>query len=341
MQSKKQLLIVLFVIIASWTGLYGITIKLGSLAPANSLWDKSLKELAAEWSRLSNGKVVLKIYPGGIAGDEDVMIRKIKLRQLHAAAITCIGINKIEKGILSISVPMLIRTEDELFYILERMTPYLEKELEKKQFIAIGFTFAGWVHFFTRNPVRTPEDLKNQKMWLWEGSPAVVQIWKKAGFSVIPLGVPDILTSLQSGMIDGLATSPLSAAVYQWFAVADNMTAINWAPMTAGLLISKSIWQKIPEDLRPQLKKSARNILQKVNTRMIEADNEAIAIMQQHGLVVQEVTPEDEVKWEKLVEENFEKLISTDFGEEAYNLVLTYLEEYRNQKNKSFSIENE
>jgi TRAP-type C4-dicarboxylate transport system substrate-binding protein len=320
---------VFMLIIISWGTLYGITIKLGSLAPANSIWDKCLKEIAAEWRKISHGSVTLKIYPGGIAGDESVMLRKIRLRQLHAAAITCVGLNSITKGILSVSVPMLIRTEEELFYVLDKMTPYLEEELEKKQFIAIGFTFAGWIHFFTRKPVIEPEDLKKQKLWLWDDSSSIVQVWKEAGFKVVPLAATDILTSLQSGMIDGLLTSPLSAAVYQWFAIAKNLTMMNWAPMTAGLVISKSTWEKIPEKIRPQLIESARNILQKLNREMIEADAGAIDIMKQYGLVTHTVTPDIEAKWKALIDKHFEKLIKSDFGEKAYKLVLNYLDTYR------------
>jgi TRAP-type C4-dicarboxylate transport system substrate-binding protein len=330
MRKNKSLLIAFMLIIISWSNLYGITIKLGSLAPANSLWDKCLKEIAAEWSRISNGSVILKIYPGGIAGDESVMLRKIRLRQLHAAAVTCVGLNSITEGILAISVPMLIRTEEELFYVLDKMTPYLEKELEKKQFIAVGFTFAGWIHFFTREPVIEPKDLKKQKLWLWDESSSIVQVWKEAGFKVVPLAATDILTSLQSGMIDGLLTSPLSAAVYQWFSIAKNMTMMNWAPMTAGLVVSKSAWEKIPEKIRPQLIESARSILHRLNREMIEADNEAIDIMKQYGLIVHSITPDIEAKWKALIDKYFEKLIKSDFGEEAYKLVLRYLEKYRN-----------
>ena len=67
---------------------YPLTIKVGSIAPARSPWDKALRELGREWKKISNGSIRLKIYPGGIAGSEKAMIRKMKIGTLGGAVFT-------------------------------------------------------------------------------------------------------------------------------------------------------------------------------------------------------------------------------------------------------------
>jgi TRAP-type transport system periplasmic protein len=327
---KYKVLFIVFLLFLMVGYSYTLEIKLGSLAPAGSPWDKSLRELAAEWQEISGGKVRLKIYHGGIAGDEDAIIRKMRLRQLHAAALSGVGMNQISKGPLAISTPMLVRTDDELEYILEKTTPYFEKELEKKQFITVMWTFAGWTHYFGREPITYPDDLKKQKLWVWDVSSEQTQVWKKAGFNPVPLAATEILTALQSGMIDALLATPLTAAASQWFAFADNMCELKFAPMIAGIVISKSVWEKIPDAIKPELLESAKRIQKKITEETMRADEEAIAIMKQNGLTVNKVPQEAADEWKRLMDTYYDDVIDSQFGREAYNLVQSTLEEYRN-----------
>jgi TRAP-type C4-dicarboxylate transport system substrate-binding protein len=308
---------------------FALTIKIGSLAPSGSPWDKCLKKIASEWKKISNGEIVVKIYPGGIVGDETVMLRKIRLRQLHAAAITSVGMNSIAKGVLALSVPLLIRTDEELEYVLQKMIPYFEEELEKKQFVTILWTFAGWGHFFSKKPIVKPEDLKAQKLWVWEDNANEIQLWKEAGFQPVPLAMPDVMTSLQSGMIEVITATPLSAAAYQWFGIADNMCEMNWAPMVGGIVISKSTWEKIPAGLRTKLLTAAREAGKTLNEETRRTDEEVLGIMKQYGLVVNSVPDTVVQQWQHIVDKYFQRLIEEEFGAEAYEMIKVLLDEYR------------
>ncbi|MBN1697420.1 MAG: TRAP transporter substrate-binding protein DctP [Spirochaetales bacterium] len=329
---KRHILFLMILFFLITGEVFGLTIKIGSLAPSGSPWDKCLKRLAAEWKSISGGKVQVKIYPGGIVGDETVMLRKIRLRQLHAAAITSVGLNTIAKGVLALSVPMLIRNDAELEYVLERMIPHFEEELTKKQFIPIIWTFAGWGHFFSKKPVVRPSDLKEQKMWVWEDNTNEIQIWKEAGFKPVPLPMPDVMTSLQSGMIETVMATPLSAAAYQWFGIANHMCGMNWAPMIAGIVIAKSTWDKIPETLRPRLLDAAREAGKTLNEETRRTDEEVMEIMKANGLVVNPVPEQAVREWKAVVDANFQRLIDEEFGAEAYEMIKVLLDEYRKQR---------
>jgi TRAP-type C4-dicarboxylate transport system substrate-binding protein len=312
-----------------------LTIKLGSLAPADSPWDKSLKQLAADWEKASSGQVVIKIYTGGTVGDESEMLRKIRLGQLQAAAITGVGINQVYKGVLALSIPMLVTTDEELAYVLENITPYFDSEISKKSFKVVVWTFAGWTHIFSKKPVNTIEDLKKQKLWVWEGNSKEIQIWKEAGFKPVPLGVPDMMTSLQSGGVESLITTPLTAAAYQWFGIAQNMNEMNWAPMIAGILISTSTWEKVPKNLQPALLDIARNTGIKIFDDTKKSDAEAITIMKKYGLKSQASSALQETEWKKLVDQYFTKYIDTEIGRDSYTRVKTLIDKYEsNAKRK-------
>ena len=137
---------------------YALIIKIGSPAPERSPWDKALEELGREWSSITNGLVKLKIYPGGIAGNEEDTIRKTRMGILGGAVITNRGFINLDPDIYALNVPFLITTEGELNYVLDKMNPTFEKTIEKKGFKVVIMFMAGWVHFFTKKPVNYPDD---------------------------------------------------------------------------------------------------------------------------------------------------------------------------------------
>jgi TRAP-type C4-dicarboxylate transport system substrate-binding protein len=306
-----------------------LTIKLGSLAPSGSPWDTGLRQIAAAWKNISDGKVRLKIYPGGIAGDEEDMVRKMRIGQLNAAGMTGVGMTRIFSGVFAIQLPLLVRTDEELYYVLEKMKPAFEEELEKKGFKVLIWSKVGWVHFFSKKPVVHPDDLRKQKQFVWAGDADGVQAWKDAGFHPVPLQVTDMMSALQSGMVEAFTVTPLSAASYQWFALAKNMCGMKWAPLIGGIVITKRTWNRIPKELRPKLLETAEKLGKGMQKEIDEADAGALEIMKQHGLVVHEVSPEIVEKWKAATREGFDKLVGKSFDKESFEQVKRHLEEFR------------
>jgi TRAP-type transport system periplasmic protein len=316
-------------LILSVIPLFGLTIKLGSLAPSDSPWDKCLKQLASDWEKASSGQVIIKIYTGGTVGDEAEMIRKMRLGQLQAAAITSNGINQIYKGVLALSIPLLVNKDDELQFVLDKMSPFLDEEIAKKSFKVVVWTFAGWAHVFSKQPVSLPDDLRKQKFWVWEGNSKELQLWKEAGFHPVPLGVPDMMTSLQSGMVDAFISTPLTTASYQWFGIAKNMNEMNWAPMIAGVVINSSVWNKIPKDLQPTLLDISKKAGIQITGETVKADAEAIRVMKNYGLKTQGATAANEAEWKKVIDKYFGDFINSEIGSDSYSRVKNLLLDYR------------
>jgi TRAP-type C4-dicarboxylate transport system substrate-binding protein len=311
-----------------------ITIKLGSLAPSGSPWDQGLRRIATEWSTLSAGKVSLKVYPGGIAGDEDNMIRKMRIGQLSAAGMSGVGMCRIFNGILAVQLPFLVRTDEELFAVLDKIEPAYEQEIAKQGFTVLAWSKVGWVHFFSTKPVVSPDDLRKLKFFVWAGDAQAVQIWKELGFHPVPLAITDLMSSLQSGMVEAFTTTALSAASYQWFNLTKNMCGMPWAPLIGGIVINSTTWNSIPAELRAQLLASAKKIGADMQHEIDKADADAVIAMQQHGLVVNPVPPEAIAQWEQATKTGFAKLAGESFDNHSYQSVLGYLKEFRAQHAK-------
>lgn len=306
-----------------------VVIKLGTLAPDGSPWHNLLKEMGEKWSQASEGQVKLKIYPGGIAGNESDMVRKLRVGQMQAAMITSVGIGDIHPAVKALSVPMLLRDIQELDYVVSKLAPKLEQNLAEKGFVVLNWGDAGWVKFFTQKPVKTPDQMKGIKVFAWAGDESAVEAWKICGFTPVVISSTDITTSLQTGMLEAIDTTPLAALSFQWFKYAKYMTDINWAPLAGATLISKQAWDKIPEALRPKLLEIARETGMRVKSEARKMESNAIATMKKNGLEVLSLSPAEQEEWRKAAQKAYPYIKQKVVPADMFDAVSKLRDEYR------------
>ena len=325
---RKILIALLAVLLVSGALSAKVAVKLATLAPEGSAWYDTIKNMGDEWKKATNGEVTIRIYPGGVAGDETDVVRKMRVGQLQAAAMTSVGMGDIIPEIQALQMPMMIQSYEELDYIMDKIKPKLEARLEEKGFKVLNWGDVGWVKFFAQKPVKVPEDLKGQAMFVWGGDTNIVAAWKDAGFKVVPLAPTDIMTSLQTKMINAFSTTPLAAASFQWFGLAKNMTDIKWACLMGGTLIEKKTWEKIPAEKRDELDKIAKKSGQKQKKEIRELENKATEIMVKNGLNIVTLTAEDNRIWTEKAKGAYPRLLNSPELKAMYEEVKGYHEEY-------------
>lgn len=311
------------------SSLYSVTIKIGSIAPAKSPWDKAIRKMGREWKKLSDGKIQIKVYAGGTVGDEADMIRKMRMGALGGAALTNMGITRIYSDVYVLNTPLLITSEEELNYVLEKMKPLFEKGIEKKKFKVVIWSLTGWVNLFTKNKVVTPKDLMKHKISFTRGMPKMEQAWKKAGYHVIPNDLKDLMMALQSGMVDACYMPPLIAASGQYFAQAPNMCGLKIAPLLGGIVLTEKTWKRIPDQYKERMMEISQKISDELYSEIIQLEKEAIETMKENDLVINQV-PADIVKdWKATSEKGMDVLVGKAFSKEIYDQVIKHLEDYR------------
>lgn len=269
-------------------------IKLATLVPDGSVWDLALKEMGAEWQRVTNGDVTLRIYPGGVAGDDSDIVRKIRIGQLQAGALTVAGLAEIDPAFNALAIPLFFDSYDELFFVIDRLEPMLSAKLEAQGFQLLNWGHGGWAHFFSKEPITSVEDLQRMKIFTWAGDQRMVEWWKSRGFQPVPLAMTDIPTGLQTGMIDALPTTPLAALSLQWFRQTPYMHSLGLAPVVGAVVVSTRAWEKLPADQRAAMLEAARAAGKKLQEEVPVQDERAIEEMKSRGLTV---TGGEEAVW--------------------------------------------
>lgn len=309
-----------------------ILVKLGTLAPEGSAWHDALLEIRQKWHESTEGNVELRIYPGGALGGEAEMVRKVQRGGLDAITISASGLSFIDEDMDCFAIPLLLESYEELDYVRKGMTPKLEKILERRKLRLLNWAEGGWIYFFSKTPIRTPAELRGQRLWTGTGRPQLEVLFKQFGFKVVPLPATEMLTALQTGLVDVIDVPPLFALLDNSYQVASYMTDLKWAPLNAATLISTRKWAQIPAEYRLKLLEAARTVardLREVNRR---ADESAVAEMKARGLNVVELSAQELAVWRADAEQAYPKLRGSYVDPELFDEVMRLREEYRSKK---------
>jgi TRAP-type C4-dicarboxylate transport system substrate-binding protein len=304
-------------------------IKMATLAPEGSSWYKVLQNMGEGWKKATDGAVTLRIYPGGVSGDEDAVIRKMRVGQLQAAAVTGIGLAYLDRSFYALHVPMMFASDEEFDYVRDRLSPILERRLEEKGMIVLNWGDAGWVHFFAKKPFTRPEEVKAMKLFVWAGDTNLIQLYKETGFNPVPLSAIDILPGLQTGLINAFDTTPLAALAFQWFGLAPHMADLRWVPLTGATIIDKKVWLSIPENLRPKILEASRDAGKNLREEIRRLNDEAVKVMVKNGLKVSHVPPEAQAEWRKMVEDVYPQIRGKIIPADMFDAARKYRDEYR------------
>jgi len=299
-----------------------VVIKLATLAPNGSPWHENLKEMGEKWREASNGQIELRIYPGGTAGDEGAMVRKIRIGQLHGAMITNSGLANISPAINALIVPLMADSYEKLDRIRESLGRQLVEHYEEKGFVILNWGDAGWVRFFVNDKDPSIDNVRKAKMFVWAGDDKIVELWKNSGFNAVPLAATDMLPALQTGMVNAYPTTAIMSLASQWFAFTPYMIDLPWAPLVGATVVSKRTWDKISLELRAELLRIASESGLKLQTEVRQLENKAINEMKKRGMTVLSLNAEQYAQWHAMITSVWPKMRGAIVPEKWFDAAL-------------------
>lgn len=295
MKTAFRYSIIVLLMTGALGNLHAKELKMAILAPEGSAWAKVMEKWNEELTKETKGQLVLKIYSGGVSGDEADVIRKINIGQIHIGGFTGLGLGIVNPAVRVLELPMLFNSYEEADFVTKKIQPKLERGFEDKGYLLLGWAETGFVNIFSNRPIAARDNMDGMKMWMWEGDPLVKAMYDRFGIVPIPLSLPDVLTSLSTNLIDAVYAPPMAAIALQWFTKTKYMTNLKLADSTGGILISKKIYLSIPEGDRVVLKSTAIKYA-KMLVEKTRADNEnSYATLKKTGIVTVEV-PASEVE---------------------------------------------
>jgi len=304
-------------------------IKFATLAPDGSTWMKTMRAIDDEVRRLTEGRLGFKFYPGGVQGDEKDVLRKVRIGQLHGGGFTGNGLGSIVSETRILELPFLFQDLAELDQVRTALAEYFDRAFDAEGYVLLGWTDVGFIYLFSKEPIYGPEDMNRQKMWVWSGDPLADMFFKAFDISPIPISAPDVLTALQTGVIEAVYSSPLACVALQWYTRVRYMTDV---PVTHGLgaaVITKKALAGVSDADIQILRDVAAPQLRRLSEKTREQNVEAVAEIQKEGVEI--------VSVEKAVRDDFFERgraawsdgVGTLYSQELLDRVRALLAEYR------------
>ena len=304
-------------------------LRIGTLAPKNSLYHRQLMALGEAWRTAQGGGKYL-VFPDGSQGGETDMVRRMRIGQLQGGLLSVVGLREIEPSIAALqAMPLMFRSWEEVDYVREKMRPAMEKKFLDQGFVVLAWGDAGWVRFFSKKPARHPDDYKSMKFFAWGGEAEQQEIMKRLGYTPVPLETADILPAIQTGMIDAVPSTPYFALATQIYISAPNMLDLNWAPIVGALIVTKKSWDAMSPAAQQAVREAGAKAGAEIRAQARKEVDAAVAAMQKRGLAVNVPDAAQRQAWEALAGRLYPQIRGTLVPAATFDEVVGHLKNYR------------
>jgi TRAP-type C4-dicarboxylate transport system substrate-binding protein len=315
---------------ATGLGAQTLTLRMAANVPANSPWDLGLKRLAAEFARVSGGRVRVVFPQSAHIATESDIIQKMRLG-VDGALLTTYGMAELYPDSLALSMPGLIQSDAEFDTVLETVEPLIKSKLEGR-YVVLAISKGGWIRYFSRSPIAYPEDVAKLRLSLDPGDTKVARLMESVGARVVKGTTADFLLQLNSNAVDATCVSPIYIASL-WSQLRGKiayMSSYQVAPFIGAVVFDKASWEKVPAELRPQLEEVIQGMSRKIGLDSAKLEAEAIASLD--GIKSPPAPADSAAKWAKALAERRNGIIGEMFSADMLEAIDTALAKARKSK---------
>src|SRR5574343_240860 len=305
-------------------------LRIGTLAPKNSLYHRQLMELGEVWRAAQGGGAKYLVYPDGSQGGETDMVRRMRIGQLQGGLLSVVGLREIEPSIAALqNMPLMFRNWEEVDYVREKMRPAMENKFLDKGFVVLAWGDAGWVRFFSKEPAVRPDDFRKMKFFAWGSEVEQQEIMKSLGYTPVPLETGDILPAIQTGMINAVPSTPYFALATQIYTTAGNMLDLNWAPIVGALVVTKKTWDELSPEGQAAVREAGAKAGMQLRAKARQEVDEAVDAMKKRGLTVNKPNAEQMKEWSALADGLYPRIRGKLVPAEQFDEVMGHLKAFR------------
>ncbi|MDP8223051.1 MAG: TRAP transporter substrate-binding protein DctP [Candidatus Lernaella stagnicola] len=287
-----------------------ITLKIATIAPKNTDLLDALDEVDKELRQRTDGRVGLRVYPGGVMGNDADVMRRMRTGQLHGSTFTAGGLRTIDSNYQALTMPMLFRSYEEVDAVRAKFEQRLTQQLEAKGMVSFGMMETGFAYMMSTKPLHTLEDLRGRKIWVPEGDVVGERVFRKLGVPPVYRPISDVLTGLQTGLLDTVTNSPVGTILLQWFTKVDYVVD-NPLLYTYGTIgIPTNAWNKIPAADRPVVREVFNRLAKRINQQTRQSNAEARETLKKEGLKFIRINDSELPKMEKLAREAIDDIVA-------------------------------
>ena len=312
------------------TGADRTTLKIASIAPQNSLYASRLIDAATGIREQTSGRVVLKFDFGGIHGDAERILMKMRTGMLHGATFSAAELAGRYPDIALYGLPFLFRSADEVAHVREKLDAQLHAGLEEAGFVTFCVMSAGFSRLMSTEPIRSRVDLLQREVWVSEDDLPGYAFFRQAGLNPVPLPVGDLMVALQTGLVDVAPVTPVGAVVMQWHTEVDYLTRLPLQYRYGLLAVDREAFSKIAPDDQRVVRHVLNAAFRELDGSAWHGETQALQALADNGITMVDPDAEWAGELRKLGDEVAVQLIQDgEISSELYDRARDLIEEYR------------
>jgi TRAP-type C4-dicarboxylate transport system substrate-binding protein len=288
-------------------------LKIATLSPDGTSWMTRMRAASAALEQRTAGRVQLRFYPGGVMGDDATVLRKLRVGQLHGGAVTIGALTDLFPDVAVYSLPFLFRDLEEVAYVRRHLDPVLTAGLAERGLVAVGFAGGGFARLLSREPIRTLAEGRQRKIWSPPGDAISETAFSALGVTPITLPLTDVLTGLQTGLVDTVASPPVAAIAMQWHTQVRFLLDLPLTYIYGTLVFSDRALQRLSAADRAALQEVLARAFREMDAENRQEDASARAALQAQGITFINPPAGQRREWERTVETAVARLGSNGY----------------------------
>jgi TRAP-type transport system periplasmic protein len=338
----KRFVFVLCSFLIAATTAHSTTFKISTISPEGSMWMEKMREGAKKVAERTDNRVLFKFYPGGVMGGDKDVVRKMRINQLQGGTFAGGSLSKFFSGCNLYGQLMKFNSIDEVNYVRKHMDQYIIDGLEKAGYITFGLAGGNFAYIMSTSPIESVSDLRKQKTWIPDNDQSSKSAIKAFGINPIPLSLVNVKPSMQTGVINTVATSPVGAIILQWHTQVKYLTDMPFAYLFAALAISKRAFLKIKETDRAIVRQEMTKVFNEIGIQNNIDDKKALAALKNRGIKFVKPSKEDFEEWRSRASKSSEALIKSGIiTKEAAAILDKHLADYHSKTNITAKVNEE
>jgi TRAP-type C4-dicarboxylate transport system substrate-binding protein len=306
--------------------------KVATLAPAGSVWIEQFDKFAASITKETGGEVAFRIYPGGVMGDDQAMIRKMRVGQLQGGGFTMTGISMQVPDFRVLGIPFLFESYDEVDYVRNGLMPDFIQRFRDNNLEIVALTEVGFIYAMSTKPVDSYIKFKETKNWSPTGDPISEAFMKTLGITPTSLTIPDVLSSLQSGLVETVYNSLYGSIVMQWFTKARYIVDFPYGYAYGVFALDAKKFNKLPPAHQEIIHKAASTYFPILLAETRKSNEESHKVLKERGNTFLTLDKETIGILREKRDLAMKQMIPDAVSEEIYNKTIELLDEYRSRK---------
>jgi TRAP-type C4-dicarboxylate transport system substrate-binding protein len=303
--------------------------KIGSLAPEGSVWVLQFHKFAKEVEEKTGGEVGFRVYTGGIMGDDQAMYRKMRIGQLQGGGFTMTGIAQVVPDFRVMALPFLFTSYQEVDAVTQGLLSIFRKQFAEKGLELIAMTEVGFIYTMSTMPIVSIKDLQQAACWAPAGDPVSAAFLAHLGITPVQLSIPDVLSSLQTGLVNTVFNSLYGSIVLQWFTKAKYINELPFGYAYGALLLDKKALAGLPAGHAAIIQETADKYFPPLIAETRKSNEESRHILAKNGVQFTESPKEVAEQLQSLREKTARDIVGSSFSPEIYQEATRLLEKYR------------